>query len=58
MKKLNNELINKNLFVDAELVYGKEKVVVFGKMIYDISCAVVTYSYFDYEDDFGEEDIE
>ena len=45
MKKLNNDLIKKNLFIKAEEVYGKDLIDKFRQKIYDIGWAIISDEY-------------
>ena len=55
MKKLNNDLINENLFIEAEEVYGKEVKDLLRQKIYDIGWAIISDEYLGTDDSNDQE---
>ena len=55
MKKLNNNLINENLFIEAEEVHGKEVIDLLRQKIYDIEWAIISDEYLVTDDNNDEE---
>lgn len=55
MKKLNNNLIKENLFINAEEVYGKKLIDKFRKLIFDIGWSIINDEYLVNNNSEGEE---